>query len=89
MDVKILSSTTDPNTHIQTIVTNYGTLTLDTQTGKFTFDISGSDADKLAAGEELEFSFHTTVNDQNGGNADNRLDVTIRGHQRSAHARSG
>lgn len=88
MDVKILSSTTDPNTHIQTIVTNYGTLTLDTQTGKFTFDISGSDADKLAAGEELEFSFHTTVNDQNGGNADNRLDVTIRGHQRSAHARS-
>lgn len=79
MDVKILSSTTDPNTHIQTIVTNYGTLTLDTQTGKFTFDISGSDADKLAAGEELEFSFHTTVNDQNGGNADNRLDVTIRG----------
>ena len=45
MDVKILSSTTDPNTHIQTIVTNYGTLTLDTQTGKFTFDISGSDAD--------------------------------------------
>ncbi|WP_302456502.1 VCBS domain-containing protein [Bilophila wadsworthia] len=79
VDVKILSSTTDPNTHIQTIVTNYGTLTLDTQTGKFTFDISGSDADKLAAGEELEFSFHTTVNDQNGGNADNRLDVTIRG----------
>ena len=79
VDVKILSSTTDPNTHIQTIVTNYGTFTLDTQTGKFTFDISGSDADKLAAGEELEFSFHTTVNDQNGGNADNRLDVTIRG----------
>ena len=79
VDVKILSSTTDPNTHIQTIVTNYGTLTLDTQTGKFTFDISGSDADKLAAGEELNFSFHTTVNDQNGGNADNRLDVTIRG----------
>ncbi|EFV45615.1 VCBS protein [Bilophila wadsworthia 3_1_6] len=79
VDVKILSSTTDPNTHIQTIVTNYGTLTLDTQTGKFTFDISGSDADKLAAGEELEFSFHTTVNDQNGGNADNRLNVTIRG----------
>ena len=79
VDVQILSSTTDPNTHIQTIVTNYGTLTLDTQTGKFTFDISGSDADKLAAGEELEFSFHTTVNDQNGGNADNRLDVTIRG----------
>ena len=79
VDVKILSSTTDPNTHIQTIVTNYGTLTLDTQTGKFTFDISGSDADKLAAGEELEFSFHTPVNDQNGGNADNRLDVTIRG----------
>ena len=79
VDVKILSSTTDPNTHIQTIVTNYGTLTLDTQTGKFTFDISGSDADKLAAGEELEFSFHTTINDQNGGNADNRLDVTIRG----------
>ena len=79
VDVKILSSTTDPNTHIQTIVTKYGTLTLDTQTGKFTFDISGSDADKLAAGEELEFSFHTTVNDQNGGNADNRLDVTIRG----------
>ena len=34
VDVKILSSTTDPNTHIQTIVTNYGTLTLDTQTGK-------------------------------------------------------
>ena len=79
VDVKILSSTTDPNTHIQTIVTNYGTLTLDTQTGKFTFDISGSDADKLAAGEELEFSFHTTINDQNGGNTDNRLDVTIRG----------
>ena len=79
VDVKILSSTTDPNTHIQTIVTNYGTLTLDTQTGKFTFNISGSDADKLAAGEELNFSFHTTVNDQNGGNADNRLDVTIRG----------
>ena len=80
VEVRVISSTFDPsNPHIQIIETNYGTLTLDTQTGKFTFDISGSDADKLAAGEELEFSFHTTVNDQNGGNADNRLDVTIRG----------
>ena len=79
VDVKILSSTTDPNTHIQTIVTNYGTLTLDTQTGKFTFDLSGSDADKLAAGEVLKFSFNTTVDDQNGGIDNNTLDVTIRG----------
>ena len=79
VDVKILSSTTDPNTHIQTIVTNYGTLTLDTQTGKFTFDISGSDADKLAQGEELNFNFRTTVDDGNGGTAEHMLAVKIKG----------
>ena len=79
VDVKILSSTTDPNTHIQTIVTNYGTLTLDTQTGKFTFDISGSEADKLAQGEELNFNFRTTVDDGNGGTAEHMLAVKIKG----------
>lgn len=80
VEVRIISSTFDPsNPHIQIIETNYGTLTLDTQTGKFTFDISGSDADKLAQGEELNFNFRTTVDDGNGGTAEHMLAVKIKG----------
>ena len=80
VEVRVISSTFDPsNPHIQIIETNYGTLTLDTQTGKFTFDISGSDADKLAQGEELNFNFRTTVDDGNGGTAEHMLAVKIKG----------
>ena len=80
VEVRVVSSTFDPsNPHIQIIETNYGTLTLDTQTGKFTFDISGSDADKLAQGEELNFNFRTTVDDGNGGTAEHMLAVKIKG----------
>lgn len=80
VEVEVTSSSIDPATHIQTIETNYGTLTLNTQTGEFTFDISGSDdADELAQGEELTFNFHTTVDDGNGGTADSVLTVTIKG----------
>lgn len=78
--VEVLSSTFDPNNpHIQIIKTNYGTLTLDTQTGKFTFDISGSAADGLAQGEELNFSFRTTIDDGNGGTSKHMLGVKIKG----------
>lgn len=80
VEVRVISSTFDPsNPHIQIIETNYGTLTLDTQTGKFTFDISGSEADKLAQGEELNFNFRTTVDDGNGGTAEHMLAVKIKG----------
>ena len=80
VEVRVTSSTFDPsNPHIQIIETNYGTLTLDTQTGKFTFDISGSEADKLAQGEELNFNFRTTVDDGNGGTAEHMLAVKIKG----------
>ena len=80
VEVRVISSTFDPsNPHIQIIETNYGTLTLDTQTGKFTFDISGSEADKLAQGEELNFNFRTTVDDGNGGTAEHILAVKIKG----------
>lgn len=80
VEVRVISSTFDPsNPHIQIIETNYGTLTLDMQTGKFTFDISGSDADKLAQGEELNFNFRTTVDDGNGGTAEHMLAVKIKG----------
>ena len=80
MEVRVISSTFDPsNPHIQIIETNYGTLTLDMQTGKFTFDISGSEADKLAQGEELNFNFRTTVDDGNGGTAEHMLAVKIKG----------
>ena len=75
VEVRVVSSTFDPsNPHIQIIETNYGT-----QTGKFTFDISGSDADKLAQGEELNFNFRTTVDDGNGGTAEHMLAVKIKG----------
>ena len=44
VEVRVISSTFDPsNPHIQIIETNYGTLTLDTQTGKFTFDIGAKE----------------------------------------------
>ena len=80
VEVRVISSTFDPsNPHIQIIETNYGTLTLDMQTGKFTFDISGSEADKLAQGEELNFNFRTTVDDGNGGTAEHMLAVKIKG----------
>lgn len=80
VEVRVISSTFAPsNPHIQIIETNYGTLTLDTQTGKFTFDISGSEADKLAQGEELNFNFRTTVDDGNGGTAEHMLAVKIKG----------
>lgn len=80
VEVRVISSTFDPsNPHFQIIETNYGTLTLDTQTGKFTFDISGSEADKLAQGEELNFNFRTTVDDGNGGTAEHMLAVKIKG----------
>ena len=80
VEVRVTSSTFDPsNPHIQIIETNYGSLTLDTQTGKFTFDISGSEADKLAQGEELNFNFRTTVDDGNGGTAEHMLAVKIKG----------
>lgn len=75
-DVEILSSSSAG--HIQTIVTSYGTLELNTQTGEFTFTLGG-EADKLAQGEELSFDFGTLVTDGKGGEASNTLTVTIRG----------
>lgn len=71
-------SSVDEENHIQTIVTNYGTLVLHTDTGEFTFTLSG-DADNLAQGEKLEFNFSTTVDDGKGGSDGHTLNVIING----------
>lgn len=73
--VSILSNTKEGN--IQTIVTNYGTLVLHTDTGEFTFTLGG-DADKLAQGEELRFNFRTTVDDGNASD-NHMMGVLIKG----------
>lgn len=73
--VSILSNTKEGN--IQTIVTNYGTLVLHTDTGEFTFTLGG-DADNLAQGEELRFNFRTTVDDGNASD-NHMMGVLIKG----------
>ena len=62
--VEVLSNTTENG--IQTIVTNYGTFTLNTATGEYTFELNtaeGSPANNLAQGEFLNLGFTSTVTD--------------------------
>ena len=72
---------TDPATGhaIQTIETNYGTLTLDTVTGDYTFVLNAEAANHLAQGEKFDFHFTTTVTDQYGAQGHHMLGVTVEG----------
>ncbi|GKG92927.1 hypothetical protein CE91St38_09350 [Desulfovibrionaceae bacterium] len=72
---------TDPVTGhaIQTIETNYGTLTLDTVTGDYTFVLNAEAANHLAQGEKFDFHFTTTVTDQYGAQGHHMLGVTVEG----------
>ena len=72
---------TDPETGhaIQTIETNYGTLTLDTVTGHYTFVLNAEAANHLAQGEKFDFHFTTTVTDQYGAQGHHMLGVTVEG----------
>lgn len=72
---------TDPATGhaIQTIETNYGTLTLDTVTGHYTFVLNAEAANHLAQGEKFDFHFTTTVTDQYGAQGHHMLGVTVEG----------
>ena len=78
--VEVLSGTTENG--IQTIVTNYGTFTLNTATGEYTFELNtadGSPANNLAQGEFLNLGFTSTVTDQSGAIANHTVRVTVEG----------
>lgn len=81
--VKVLSvdqSKTDADGNpLQIIETNYGTLTLNTVTGHYTFALSGEAADHLAQGEKFDFHFTSTVTDQHGAQAHHNIGVTVEG----------
>ena len=70
---------------IRTIVTNYGTLTLNTETGEYSFVLSdsalddGGIADMLAQGQKLTLSFILTATDKNGQSAHHIMGVNIQG----------
>lgn len=78
--VEVLSNTTENG--IQTIVTNYGTFTLNTATGEYTFELNtaeGSPANNLAQGEFLNLGFTSTVTDLAGAIANHTVRVTVEG----------
>ena len=75
--LKVLSSEIADG--IQTVETNYGTLTLNTVTGEYTFTLNGAAADYLAAGEKFDFHFTTTATDQYGAQDHHNLNVIIEG----------
>lgn len=78
--VDILSDTTENG--IQTIVTNYGTFTLNTATGEYTFELNtagDSPANNLAQGEFLNLGFTSTVTDQFGAIGQHTVRVTVEG----------
>ena len=82
--VEMVGTPTIDASGIQTIHTNYGTLTVDTKTGHYTFELGGSEeADKLvnsmAAGEKFTFQFETLVTDQFGAIGKHVLSVVIEG----------
>lgn len=78
--VEVLSNTTENG--IQTIVTNYGTFTLNTATGEYTFELNtaeGSPANNLAQGEFLNLGFTSTVTDLSGAIGQHTVRVTVEG----------
>lgn len=78
--VEVLSNTTENG--IQTIVTNYGTFTLNTATGEYTFELNtaeGSPANNLAQGEFLNLGFTSTVTDLAGAIGNHTVRVTVEG----------
>ncbi|WP_462370165.1 retention module-containing protein [Oxalobacter formigenes] len=78
--VEVLSNTTENG--IQTIVTNYGTFTLNTATGEYTFELNtaeGSPANNLAQGEFLNLGFTSTVTDLSGAIGNHTVRVTVEG----------
>ena len=81
--LKVLESSTATDAQtghlVQTIVTDWGTLRLDTVTGEYTFELNNDRANQLAAGEKLDFHFTTTVTDQYGAQAHHQLGVTLEG----------
>lgn len=70
---------------IRTIVTNYGTLTLNTETGEYRFELSdsalgeGGIADRLAQGQKLTLSFVLTATDESGQSARHIMGINIQG----------
>lgn len=81
--LKILSDSTslDPETGhaIQRIATNYGTLTLDTVTGHYTFALATEAANHLGQDNYFEFHFTSTVTDQYGAQGRHMLGVRVEG----------
>ena len=84
VNVEMLGSPTTDASGTQTIHTNYGTLTVDTRTGHYTFELGGDEeADKLVnslgAGEKFTFQFETLVTDWHGAIGKHLLTVVVEG----------
>ncbi|WP_257243083.1 beta strand repeat-containing protein [Desulfovibrio legallii] len=69
----------DVGQNIQTIVTTYGTLILNQNTGAYTFTLDQEAANHLAAGERFNFKFATQVKDSAGATDQHELGVCIEG----------
>lgn len=79
VNVQISSDSTDATTHIQTIETNYGTLTLNTVTGAYTFTLNSDTANELGQGDRLEFRFSIRVYDEHNAYGRHMIGIIIEG----------